>query len=59
MFRIKAIRSSISVFGVGCAWVKEDGRIQEFATRAEAEAVADSYRKRLTTLNVSYMVEEV
>lgn len=54
-WRIKAYRSSLSIFGAAQAWLKDiNGQVIEFETVEQAIAEAGRLNRELSTSNVNY-----
>jgi hypothetical protein len=58
MYRILCDRSPARELGSGLWWLKQDGRIVEFATMEEAGAKARELNESRTMNNVKYTVKE-
>lgn len=58
MYRILCDRTPARELGSGLTWLKQDGRIVEFATMQEAGAKAKDLTESATVTNVTYTAKK-
>jgi hypothetical protein len=58
MYRILCDRTPARELGSGLTWLKQDGRIVEFATMQEAGAKAKDLTDNATATNVTYTAKK-